>query len=792
MLKAWLPDNTPEHCAVCIIVVTSNCLCPLLHQVLDPPQITARIKNSSTEQQLGLLIQQHLDSMNAINLAAAIMKLQKVRCRDHQLYTACVQRYLQFPSEHTARGLANVVYALCKSPPAIRQRQEALLQQQLLPAFVAMCSAAEPQGLSNVLYGAAISRQQLGPEQLQQLLGVFVSMLQTADSQAVSNTLWAVATMGQQVPEGQLQQLLDASVSMLQQATPQNVSNILWAVATMGQQVPAGQLQKLLDAFAGMLQQASSQAIANALWAVATMGCQVPGQQLQQLLVAFVSMLQQSNVQNISNTMWAVATMGQQVPEGQLQQLLGALVSMLQQATPQSVSNTLWSVATMGQQVPEGQLQQLLGAFVSMLQQANTQDMSDTMWAVATMGQQVPARQLQQLLSAFVSMLQHAKPQNVSNTLWACAKLGFLPQQLLAAPGLAGLLAEGNPQGLANAAWACGELGHRDEQLMQILLAEVEQRLAAGTDNSSAARSFNIQNICNVCWAMAVLDLQQHAQQVLQFMQACSSMWSSSAPEGLQQLWQVHTWLLDFKLAGGQGLQGSLTEQQLQQCKAAWDQALQQTAKQQHTEFQHSVFAAVQRLGIAWQQQPQMEQLSVGRDGVTPDGALLLDIAGRTAAGVLVAVEADGPTHFRRPDGELMGTTQYRNRALAVRGYRLVSVPGHEWRKVWSDEQGQEQYLMQLFKEAGVISGQPVAELDTDCLKQAATSAKRPQAPSLKQQKQRAAPAKAAARALMSRAGLPAQGSSQQVSFVLVGTGAIAKLCHVMLQSISRLVCISL
>jgi hypothetical protein len=115
------------------------------------------------------------------------------------------------------------------------------------------------------------------------------------------------------------------------------------------------------------------------------------------------------------------------------------------------------------------------------------------------------------------------------------------------------------------------------------------------------------------------------------------------------------------------------------------------------------VFAAVQQLPIAWQQQPQMEQLSVGGDGVTPDGALLLSIAGRTAACVLVAVEADGPWHFRRPDGGLMGTTQYRNRALAVRGYSLVSVPKHELDKLWSDKQGHQQYLMRLFEQAGVV-----------------------------------------------------------------------------------------
>jgi hypothetical protein len=115
------------------------------------------------------------------------------------------------------------------------------------------------------------------------------------------------------------------------------------------------------------------------------------------------------------------------------------------------------------------------------------------------------------------------------------------------------------------------------------------------------------------------------------------------------------------------------------------------------------VFVAVQRLPFAWQQQPQMEQLSLGRDGVTPDGALIIDIAGRTADAVLVAVEADGPTHFRQPDRGLMGSTQYRDRALALRGYRLVSVPFWDWDGLRGDEQRQHQYLLQRFIEVGLV-----------------------------------------------------------------------------------------
>jgi hypothetical protein len=463
--------------------------------------------------------------------------------------------------------------------------------------------------------------------------------------------------------------------------------------------VSAGQLQQLLDAFVAMRHQAKPQDMSNTLWAVATMGQQVPARQLQQLLYAFAQNVHEAKPQAVSNTLWAVATVGQQVPAGQLQQLLDAFADMQHQATQQAVSNTLWAVATMNQQVPAGQLQQLLDAFVDMRHQAKLQAVANTLWAVATMGQQVPAGQLQQLLDALVKQLQRVSPQDISNTLWACAKQQYLPQQLLTAPGLVEVLRAGSTQVLANAAWACGQLGHRDGLLVAALLAELQQRLVAGAVHDSNNTS---QHLCNLCWATAVLDQQQLASQVLHIAQACSSTWSSTVTENHQQLWQVHTWLLDFQLARGQGLQGSLTEQQLQQCRAAWEQQLQDTAKNAASEFQRSVFAAVQRLPITWQQQPQMEQLSIGSDGVSEDGALIIDIGGRTADGLLVAVEADGPWHFRQPDGGLMGTTLYRNRALAVRGYRVISVPWFEWSELQGEEQ-QQQYLLRLFTAAGVV-----------------------------------------------------------------------------------------
>jgi hypothetical protein len=181
-----------------------------------------------------------------------------------------------------------------------------------------------------------------------------------------------------------------------------------------------------------------------------------------------------------------------------------------------------------------------------------------------------------------------------------------------------------------------------------------------------------------------VLDLQQHTPVVLQLAAACSQEWGSMAAEQLLQLYQVHLWLLDCQLpAAGQGLSGCVTEQQLQQCRQAWEQHFaQMTSGAAASNFQQSVFAALRQLpGSTWQQPPAMEQRSA-------DGAYSIDIAAVTSAGVRLAVEVDGPSHFLlHPANALNGPTACRNRALAARGYRVVSVPYFEWGPLKSAEQ---------------------------------------------------------------------------------------------------------
>jgi hypothetical protein len=179
---------------------------------------------------------------------------------------------------------------------------------------------------------------------------------------------------------------------------------------------------------------------------------------------------------------------------------------------------------------------------------------------------------------------------------------------------------------------------------------------------------------------------------VLQLATAATQLWGSVVDEELQQLYQVHLWLLDSGLpAPGRGLSGVLSQQQLEQCRASWEQQLAaETALSKTSGFQRDVFAAAQQLPPdTWQEPPALEQ-------VTADGALSIDIAATTAAGVRVAIEADGPSHFIQPGNTLTGGTLFRNRALAARGYAVVSIPGWEWKQLQGVAQKQQYLLAKL------------------------------------------------------------------------------------------------
>jgi hypothetical protein len=378
----------------------------------------------------------------------------------------------------------------------------------------------------------------------------------------------------------------------------------------------------------------------------AVAGTAAAQQLLQRLDQLLLSVRGQLGEWALANIIWSC---GVTQHVGPVAQLLADLLmpGNLSATNRQGLANVLWALAKLEHPVlQQQQLQQLVAAFVSKHSSANTQDVASFMWAVSELrpelGQLVQAEQLEQLLTAFELQLRKAVPQEISNTLLACARFRYVRVQLLAAleqqQHMQRFLAAANPQNLSNTAWACGMLG----QNSKLLPALLQQALKLLQQDSSR---FVCQTLCNLYWAVAVLDLRQYVPEVLLLAEAASRVWRSAAPEDLRQLYQVHLWLLDHKLAPAKGAKGAgllrvLSQQQLDECRKAWQDQVADRAAATPTLLQQQVFAALQQLP-GWRVPPQQEV-------VVTDDNFSIDIVAVAAAGVRLAVEVDGPHHFVR------------------------------------------------------------------------------------------------------------------------------------------------
>jgi len=441
--------------------------------------------------------------------------------------------------------------------------------------------------------------------------------------------------------------LLDACITRLVDqaagAAPQALANVVYSAALLqehGYNINKQQALQLVAALVQKQQDATPQALANTLWAAATLGLQLPKEHAQQLVAALVQKRQDATPQNLANTLWAAATLGLQLPKEHAQQLVAALVQKRQVADPQHLANTLWAAATMGLQLPEDYALQLVEALMQKRQDATPQALANTLWAAATMGLQLRKQHTQQLVAALVQQREQASPQALANTALALAK----PLN--------------------------GMLGLHDAQLFAALTVAAKPKM----------QQFTSQAISNLCWAVAVADQQQLFEVAMVRQVAGASMWSSTAAEHLMQLYQVHLWLLDVQKASS-GLAGALSPAQLQRCREAWEELLQQRAQQGRSRFEREVYQCCAE---------QLHSLltDCSQEACTEDGAFSIDVvATHTASGKRLAIEADGPTHFLRPGRHVNGETVSRNRALAARGYVVVSVPYWEWDELKKSDQ---------------------------------------------------------------------------------------------------------
>eukprot|EP00878_Enallax_costatus_P026384 GHUV01028316.1.p1 GENE.GHUV01028316.1~~GHUV01028316.1.p1 ORF type:complete len:273 (+),score=58.17 GHUV01028316.1:665-1483(+) len=243
-------------------------------------------------------------------------------------------------------------------------------------------------------------------------------------------------------------------------------------------------------------------------------------------------------------------------------------------------------------------------------------------------------------------------------------------------------------QELSNIAFACGMLGHLEPVLMDAIIKQTMQILtyapaAAATSSSvgtasqpaepgeanSTSAAFAIQGLCLICWAGALLDMRGHVAELQQIAAQCSRVWSSSdfVEADKVQLFQLHMWLVE-QCGLQDGLLGQLSQQQIDECREAWVELVRTLSKASHT--QRTVYEAARRL-------PELQNVQL--EVTTPDQLWSMDISAKVADGRKLVIEVDGPFHYRRPDRGPTGSTVFRDRALAYRGYIAITVPWWEW-----------------------------------------------------------------------------------------------------------------
>jgi hypothetical protein len=409
--------------------------------------------------------------------------------------------------------------------------------------------------------------------------------------------------------------------SVLPDAGPQALANVLWACGKLrylDEQLWKSTLEAILQQMQQGQLNMSGLDVANILHGMANAAAanrgQVPGVPRADIEAAVVQigacmqvlvthpLLEGVTPQAISNTLWACAKLRINPGDAALNSMLQAMArpAMLEVLVPQDLANTLWAVSELQRhcswqpQVQQRVWERLLGEqqLRRIAEQSDRpQALANAMLALAYLS--LPAAVtavptiskdfahecvLRLLQGKLAQQVKRFNAQDIGNSMWACAKLdvhdtGFMQRAAAAAPQWMPGAAEAN---VTQVAFACKTLQHRDTQLMLSALQQSKRLLQKrGARNTRGVVGMTVV----VADAVAALDMQQLAGDLRDIV-ASSGVTdvSSLHARDAGMLWEVHSWMVQQQLLDGQGLAGLLSQQQLEQGRAAvkHDQSEQQ------------------------------------------------------------------------------------------------------------------------------------------------------------------------------------------------------------------------
>jgi hypothetical protein len=406
---------------------------------------------------------------------------------------------------------------------------------------------------------------------------------------------------------------------VLPDAQPQALANVLWACGKL-RYSNAELWSSTLDAFMQQLQQGKSERasfdIANVAHGLANVAMansgKVPGVDRPEVTAAMCEMVERMRVlvtapsldgvspQHISNTLWACAKLRISPGDAAVDTLVRAVSrpAMLEAAVPQNVGNTLWAAGQLRQEckwqpkVDQRVWQRLLSEeqLPRIADRGQPKDLASTLLALYWLSSAAAgagpaldrgfARQCaaELLRGKVAGQVAAWEPQQLANSMWACGMLDVYDAAFCdrAAAAAVRWLPSAVAADVQQLAWACCKLQYKHEQLMAGLLQRIKQ---LALKQQKQYRQQSVQRdplglVIGVCHAVAMLDMQQYAGDVRQLV--ATSTGGGAMPDKkygtiAPLLWKVHAWLVQHQLLDGQGLAGLLTEQQLEEARAAAD-----------------------------------------------------------------------------------------------------------------------------------------------------------------------------------------------------------------------------
>jgi hypothetical protein len=315
------------------------------------------------------------------------------------------------------------------------------------------------------------------------------------------------------------------------------------------------------------------------------------------------------NAQDVSNTLLGCAKLRINPVDAALNSLLQAMArqAVVEGASAQAVSNTLWSVSELQLECGwQPQLQQRAWQRLLDDQQLKRiadgdkpQGVANVLTAVSRLSmppsaaaaadaapaisQELAQQCAMQLLQGKVAQQpQLWEPHTITNSMLACAQRGVSAVNFFDKAGASpAWMSHATAQSVGQVAWACRALHMKQcTKLMSATVQRIIQLLQQQKQQLSTPEKTGATAL--VSNAVAVLDMRQLAGDVRNIVASSGVAADARASSGnLRMLWEAHAWLVHHKLLDGQGLAGLLSQQQLEQGRAAAEAHHEQGQQQQ-------------------------------------------------------------------------------------------------------------------------------------------------------------------------------------------------------------------